>query len=555
MPAPTGTGLIAGQVVDVASNESTGGIQVILIDQESNFEWRVNADSKGRFFFGRLPAGAFAIQTVAVDTGDTIASTATGIGRRVTLTEGERVTDLRIGILRFGTASGVVRDDVGDPAVGMTVVAFQRLFSAGRIVYPARGRARTDDRGEFQLSLVPGEYLICACQVGTLPVGGGVFSTLEAEPLNLMAAARRGATLGPSVLQTDDTMRMYAPAFHPSSPTAARAERVVIASGEDKVGVDIGVTAVRAARVSGRVVGVTGALLPSSVHLQSLDEASPVTMPYVQPAVEPDGRFDFTGVPPGEYTLKVRHIPRVPSAASSGPEWAHAQISVGDRDITGLVVPIQPTVAISGRVEFTGSTAPPAEEQAKRLMVGIESATRLFGEQDFGAMSTLVIKEHFTLTGVSPGQYLLRSSGVAPWSTLTSVTAGGRDVTDLPVEIGPTGLRDVVMTFDDAAMSRLPGRLVGGRELTGADAFMVVAFPGDRRLWINPGSRRFRSSGVDQKGAFTLTALPPGDYYLAAIEDRFGVIWQDANNLERLARTAARVTVIPGLNPTLEIRR
>jgi hypothetical protein len=60
---------------------------------------------------------------------------------------------------------------------------------------------------------------------------------------------------------------------------------------------------------------------------------------------------------------------------------------------------------------------------------------------------------------------------------------------------------------------------------------------------------------VDQKGAFTLGALPSGDYYLAAIEDRFGVIWQDAGNLDRLSRTATRVTVSPGVNPTVEIRR
>jgi hypothetical protein len=280
-------------VVDVTTHEGVGGIQVILIEQDSNFEFRANADSKGRFFFGHLPARQFAIQTVAVDSGDTIASTSTGIGRLVTLTEGERVTDLRIGILRFGTVSGVVRDDVGDPAVGMAVVAFMRVFAGGRIVYPARGRARTDDRGEFQLYLVPGEYLICACQVDSLPVGGGVLTTLGTEPLNLMAAARRGAALGPATLQTDDTMRTYAPAFHPSSPTASGAERVVIASGEDKVGVDIGVTAVRAARVSGRIVGATSAIPPTSIRLQPIDEASAATIPHIQPAVEPDGRFDF----------------------------------------------------------------------------------------------------------------------------------------------------------------------------------------------------------------------------------------------------------------------
>jgi hypothetical protein len=552
-------------VVEVGSNESTGGIQVILIFQGANFEWRVNADSKGRFFFGHLPTGTFAIQTVGADSGDTIASTYTGFGRLVTLTDGERVTDLRIGVLRYGTISGVVRDDVGDPAVGMTVVAYTRTFANGRIVYPARGRARTDDLGAYQLDLTPGEYLICACQVDPLPPGGDVFTALQTEPLNLMAAARRGATLGPATLQTDEAMRMYAPAFHPASPTASGAERVVLGSGEDKVGVDIGVTAMRAARVSGRVVGATGTMVQSSIRLQPVDEGSPVTIPYVQPAVEPDGRFDFTGVPPGDYTLIVRHVrsmgPRgesdlIAAGGSLTPQWAQERISVGDRDLTGLVIPIQPALSITGRAMFTGSAAAPTENQLSQLGVGIESASRLFGEQDFGAMSTRGMPGAvFSLTGVSPGQYVLKSSGVAPWSTLASVTVGGRDVTDMPVEVGPTGLRDVVMTFDDAPTSRLPGRLVGGPALTGSDAFMIVVFPEDRSLWTNPGSRRFRSIGVDQKGAFTLLAVPPGDYFLAAIEDRFGVIWQDSNNLDRLARTATRITVIPGLNPVLEIRR
>jgi hypothetical protein len=332
----------------------------------------------------------------------------------------------------------------------------------------------------------------------------------------------------------------------------------VIASGEDKVGVDIGVTAVRAARVSGRIVGATSAIPPTSIRLQPIDEASAATIPHIQPAVEPDGRFDFPGVPPGEYTLLVRHVRLAgpQGDANTIPEWAQARISVGDRDITGLAIPIQPTVSITGRVEFTGSTAHPSESQLAQLSVGIESATRLPGEQDFSATSVRgATGGVFTLRGVSPGQYVLKSSGMTPWSTLASITVAGRNVLDLPIEVGPNGLRDVVMTFDDAAVSRLPGRLVGGPALTGANAVMMAVFPEDRNLWSNPGSRRFRSTGVDQKGAFTFVALPPGDYYLAPVEDRFGVIWQDAGNLDRLSRMATRVTVSPGVNPTVEIRR
>jgi hypothetical protein len=80
-----------------------------------------------------------------------------------------------------------------------------------------------------------------------------------------------------------------------------------------------------------------------------------------------------------------------------------------------------------------------------------------------------------------------------------------------------------------------------------ADA-IVIAFPTDQQRWRDYGkSPRFlRSVPMTAKGTYTFDHLPPGDYYLTAIEAVDGEGWRDPKVLQALATRAERLTVAAG---------
>ena len=59
-------------------------------------------------------------------------------------------------------------------------------------------------------------------------------------------------------------------------------------------------------------------------------------------------------------------------------------------------------------------------------------------------------------------------------------------------------------------------------------------------------SRRLRSARTSAQGGYTISNLPPGDYFVLAIDDKAGNNWQDPKRLDAFARAASRVTIAPG---------
>ena len=99
---------------------------------------------------------------------------------------------------------------------------------------------------------------------------------------------------------------------------------------------------------------------------------------------------------------------------------------------------------------------------------------------------------------------------------LKAATAGGRDILDLPIDVGAGAeLTDVVLTFTDR-LTEIGGTVLTGSDQPVADA-IVVAFAADNRYW-RTGSRRIRRAVTDLDGRYAMRALPPGEYRIAVID-------------------------------------
>jgi hypothetical protein len=160
----------------------------------------------------------------------------------------------------------------------------------------------------------------------------------------------------------------------------------------------------------------------------------------------------------------------------------------------------------------------------------------------------------FSTMGVPPGKYFLRAANAPQGWTFRGATAGGRDVTDTPLEIESNDVGGVTLTFADQ-IAELKGT-VAPASGAGDPAASVIIFPAEREGWVNYGSnpRRLRSVRADTKGAYTISNIPAGRYYVAAVNERMASDWQDPKFLEALANDATQIQVSDGQKLTQSLK-
>jgi hypothetical protein len=595
-PPPSGTAFLAGQVVDVPAGRPVAQAIVTLSGRMAGPTPRtltqgpITTDAQGRFAFGSLPAGTYSVQ----------ASRAGYIlwqAMPVVLDEDSRVLDVRPRLIQQASISGTLRDENGDPVVGTSVIAFRSFTYNGRPSLQPSQPARSDDRGVYRFgAIAPGDYVVCACGRDPIPFDGLLLTTLASEPVQLINVAARALAMGSDAVSLDATLRTYPPTLYPNSQSLSRATRFTLAPGEERSGIDITLDLVRATRVSGRVLGAPGPVVAGGLRLvPAVDADAGYELLSLPPMlVQPDGRFDFTSVPPGQYRFMATATstggrggwagpsgaalnflggrgampPPPPTPASTGvaPQgqanqwmWASEVVNVGEDGVSGLVVTMRQALPVTGRMEFEGSAPRPTVQATGRIAFLFEPLT-----PDRGALGVTLVQlsPDFRLAavpGVTPGRYIINFGGISPYTMVKSVTVGSSDVTDLPIEVGDGGLGELVITLTDAPAASVAVTLSSATGTPRAqDDLSVMVFPANKRYWVDPAAaaRRFRQTAAALAGPTTVPNLPAGEYFVAVgstSQDAVG--WQEQARIEALSRRAQRVTLTEGVRATVEIRR
>jgi hypothetical protein len=329
---------------------------------------------------------------------------------------------------------------------------------------------------------------------------------------------------------------------------------------------------------------------------------------------EADGRVTFLNVPRGVYTFDARRVTTeftmtagstgavlpappgltggggansgtLPSAppgtgyvtrSRGGPDlyWTNTSVTV-DADVANLVVTMQRTLTLSGRMVFEGTTrailTAPLAGGGSAGRGGISTVTApppstlpvVYAEPAAGdptlgrPRSDLGIDAsatgRFTIDGLRPGEYVLRVPMRADQFSIRSITIGGDDFTHRPFDPATVrGIDDVVLTFTDR-MTTVHGNVRDERGPVAEAA--VIAFPAERDQWTRYGfsPARMRSAPLAGTSKFSIRGLPAGAYLVLAVDPSLVSAWQDPAFLEKAAALATRVVLEWGDTTALDL--
>lgn len=252
---------------------------------------------------------------------------------------------------------------------------------------------------------------------------------------------------------------------------------------------------------------------------------------------------------------------------NSSALWARAPVSINAPQSPELLVQMRGSTTVSGRVEFDAPDAASASARnvavaARMIRVVAEAAdgsaglgrpVTAFNMQNPPALDQDTSSMPFTIAGVLPGKYFLRS-GLAQW-TIKSITSGGRDYTDTPFDFtAASGANDVtIVVTQDAATISGTVRAAGGGPAGGA---RVGIFPVDRRLWVDFGMSppRIAETAASPTGTYQIGSLPAGDYYVVVIPEAQAATWRGEDFFAAASAGAAHVSVDWGETRTHNLR-
>ena len=577
---------------------------------------RVSSDAMGRFVFPRLVAATYTVSAEKhgygnARHGQTDPSSA---GRNIALTDGQWFPEGRIAMWRTSAISGTITDEAGEPQVGVLVRVMTRITVGGRPQLASGTAVRTDDRGRYRVpGLGPDRYVVMVPSVQAAVPSGLTLEELggiTAENQRAAEAQGRPLTIAdPTAISIDAANRLvtggyltpppsstegwsYPPVFFPNAQTIGAAETIDLGRAEERRGVDIRMTPVRSVRVSGVLEGPPASITGMTVRLLPAGNESLGYGAEVATALAgANGAFTLLRVPAGNYTIAVSRTtaeygnggslyaaPTPPGCAGGGgggffsmtvgatnirasyrncggdaTHSARMPLTVGDRDMSGVVVPLQRAVSISGRIVY--ADGPPAPDS-----IGARVGTTIFaepanGDASLGWPSSRSMPGEttaFKIDGLLAGAYVLQVQNLGSVGA-KSIEWQGRDYTDRPFDT--TAGRDidsVVITMTSAATT-VKGAV---RDAKGAPATtgLLIVFPVDRTMWTNYGLRpaRIKAGPISVTGTYSIL-LPAGEYYIASIDAGASVDVLDPRFLEAASVGATRITLTLGETKTVDL--
>jgi hypothetical protein len=549
--APAGTAAITGTIVtDDAAPLPVRHTTVTLNSQDRVVGRTAISDNEGRFAFANLPQGRYSLsaQRLGWVTGSYGAKAVGRPGRTLPLATGEHVT-ATIRIARGAVISGTILDQFGQPLAGATVRAMKNgweVTTGQHHLNPAGDSVSgPDERGAYRIyGLAPGDYYISvtnATSSSSSDAGRDLHLTSEVDVQDALKMS--SPPIGPPAADIPQPTVGFAQVFYPGTTSVPQATPITLKAGEERAGVDFTVTFTSTTHVAGTVTSPLGAPVEAFVLLTDPAARFAGAPRNAHVITGPDGRYTLSDIVPGAYVMTAMDTR---PAAAEEHFGTYSDLDVPPDGVTGLTIALQDTLTISGMLKYEGASPGPS---LSSLRVELASDDVGVGTMSGGPQTTAA-DGHFTLRRVLPGRYRVFVNLPGPpqrWR-VSSATILGQEAFDSRAEIHQS-VTDAVITITDQ-LSTLTGTL----EAAGVAAdYTLILFATDPALW-RPLSHRILTSRVAGDGTFSFANVPPGDYWLAPVDDVEPGQWFDSTFLQRIEPTAIKVTIGEGEKKTQDLR-
>lgn len=562
-PVTTGTATIAGLVVDAEDSRPLRRARVTISAAELEHARTIITADDGTFTFEGLGPGGYLVSAakdghVRMNFG---ALRPDRPGKRVVLGRSADRARVTIALPRGSVITGTVLNAEGEPTPGVSVTVLVSQYDAvrgeRRISPLPNATAVTDDRGIYRVfGLAAGTYFVSAAARSAILAARNGNLQVQSESdiraaLDEVGAARTAtrpgipeppAPINPAVGPGKGVV--LAPVFYPGTSVQTRAAPITLAAGEVRNGIDIDLEYVPTATIEGLVT------VPPGVRVQLLladadpSAANPSARISRAGRAGDDGRFSFRAIPPGSYTITARGVRmnvRSSLSLADADLWGETGVIVAGDDISGIAVPLQPALTISGRLEFVSSRIAAPQLTGMRLpLPGIYVSSG----GSVPLPPVVVDGSTFSIAGIMPGTHRFSSTPrgirtpIGPW-WLKSMTIDGKELLDSELEVNASA-DTALITFSDQA-SELSGIVRYADDTPLADGFVVVFSTNDEHWFHN--SRRVAGARPSANGRYAVRNLPPGDYHVAVTTDLAPNEWFDPEVLRALQPSAATVRI------------
>lgn len=499
-PGTTATCQVSGEVVDAASGQplrkislhlyptGTQGSTAITVRTNGMVNgpprsYAARSDATGEFTFPSLPPGEYRLQGYGNDYPVQM------YGQRdryspptlIKLTPGQNLQNIRFPLEPGVVITGRVVDEDGDPVERAFVSALREQHFSGRVSYGRLGSAQTDDLGQYRIFALPaGRYYI-----------GVSFQMPASSPASMV----------------------YAPEYYPGTTDPSQATAINAKPGDTESGIDITLTPVESARLSGQVIGgdTSGGLrrpgffvflLPSN-SAEPYAALGPVAHSTIRDA---QGDFEIDNVPPGSYTLVAQSFVR----RGTGALIAELPVELAPgQNLSGLQLTLSPGTVISGTV--TADSSPGFD--MGHLAVQLISSS----QNPMGGRSGVVVSRDgkFTLQNIYPGKYRVNVASIAAPYYLKSATFNGADALDSGLTI-PAGMASGTLAISlGLDGGTLTGSVTGQDNKSAVDAAVVLIPDAPRR----DRDDLYKVTHTSSMGMFSLEGIAPGNYKVFSWEN------------------------------------
>ncbi len=545
-----GTAVIAGKIVAADTGRPLRRARVVVAG--GGRPHVASTDEQGRYRITGLPAGSYTVTAAKSGFVDGAFGQRRSVrtGTPVDLTDGQQAVNVDVKLARGGVVTGRVLDEEGEPLARAVVTVLRQQYVRGEKQLTSAGGDQTDDRGQYRIfGLPPGDYYVSA-------TAGG----LEQIVRRVIAGPGGGVDQAPESTG-------YAPTYYPGVITAGDATKLKLAASQELTGVDFQVQIVPLATVKGIVaggpavislvpedggsLGTGGALAALGGSIAALagrggGGRGMLAGGGLRAFTREDGTFSIANVTPGKYTIVARADG---GPAGGGPRMAVQSLVVTGEEVNVALTPA-PGVQLSGTITLEASGPLPQGFRGFRVVPSPLGSTPAFAGGRGGGGSDPADNGQFAISDVMPGLYMLRAIGPRGW-TMKSVYVDGRDATDLPLEVKTDNVGGINVIFTDKIGS-LTGAVRDARG-SGVGNISVIAFPSDPKLWM-PQSRHIVTARTDAGGTYRFSAIPPGDYLVAAVEDVEQGEWFDPEFLEQIKVEATKVRIDEGEQKTQDLK-